>query len=242
MRYGIIADIHSNQEALEKVLLSLSKEVIDKYLCLGDIVGYGADPQACVNIIKDLNPLIVLGNHDAGCIGKLRLEYFNDYAKKAIIWTQGKLDKASSDYIENFKLIHEEAGTCLLVHGTLDAPGEFNYMINGDGALRSLGMTETRVLFVGHTHVPGIFECRERVAKYFHRDKIRLKKNSRYVINAGSVGQPRDGDPRASYVIYDTENNKVEMRKVAYDVEGVRAKIIGAGLPHFLGYRLLKGI
>ena len=242
MRYGIISDIHSNLEAFEKVLDVLSKEKIDRYVCVGDIVGYGADPKACIEITKDLNPLVVVGNHDSACVGKTSLSYFNPRAKEAVIWTKDVLEPMYIAYLNTLDLVLEEEGAFTLVHGTLEDPESFNYMVDRFLAKQSFEKMHTQLLFVGHSHIPGIFELKNNKIRYFLKPKIKLSTGVSYIVNAGSVGQPRDGDNRACFVIYDTDKNTIEINRVEYDMDSAQKKILEKGLPSALAYRLTKGV
>jgi len=242
MRYGILSDIHSNLEALETVLHELSREHIDSYLCLGDIVGYGADPNRCIHLIRELDPPLVIGNHDAGCTGRLSLGYFNEYARSALIWTMDRLDEQEAQYIKTPPYVIRSNEKHTLVHGTIDSPDIFNYMLTPEQAGASFHILETQILFLGHTHVPGIFEGRNEKVIYYYKPKIKLSERSRYIVNAGSVGQPRDGDPRASFVIYDTLKKTIEMKRVEYPIKHTAEKILKAGLSEFLANRLEQGV
>ncbi|MFH1791668.1 MAG: metallophosphoesterase family protein [Candidatus Omnitrophota bacterium] len=242
MRYGIISDIHSNLEALHSVLNALSGQAIDRYVCVGDIVGYGADPVACVNLIRRLDPIIVIGNHDAACVGKADVFNFNAKARTAVEWTGTALDEQSLAYLETLKYIENDGKLFTLVHGTLHEPEVFSYMISIDQAQDSFGRLESAILFVGHTHVPGVFELRNGRIRYSYMNKMRLASNARYIVNAGSVGQPRDGDNRACYVVYDTVRRSVDIERVDYDIKTAERKILEAGLPEMLAYRLESGM
>ncbi len=241
MRYGIVSDIHSNLEALEAVLDALSKEKIDKYICVGDIVGYGADARACIKKVRQLNIVTVLGNHDAGCIGFTDLSYFNERAKAAVIWTKEILSQSDLEYLKTLRLVIE-MGDFTLAHGTLDNPEAFHYMLDTYWASRSFDAMKTRILFVGHSHVPGIFEHKKGNLKYFHQEKIKPSKNAKYIVNTGSVGQPRDGDSRACFVIYDTLHDEICIKRVEYDIEKAKDKILKASLPPMLADRLSRGM
>ncbi len=240
MRYGIISDIHSNLEALEAVLDAFSKEEIDIYICVGDIVGYGADPHACIKKIRGLNIVTVLGNHDAGCIGFTNLSYFNAHAKAAVVWTKETLDQSDLEYLKTLKLVIE-VDDFTITHGTLDDPEAFHYILDTYQALRSFDAMKTKILFVGHSHVPGIFVFENDNLKYFYKEKIKLSKDTKYIVNTGSVGQPRDGDNRASFVTYDTDRKEIHIKRIGYDIKKVQEKILKAGLPSFLADRLGSG-
>jgi len=241
MRYGIFSDVHSNLEALDAVIEAYQKEGIDKYICVGDIVGYAANPRECIERIKSQNPLIVAGNHDWGSVSLLSIDYFNPVARQAILWTKHNLDANSRYFLEPLKLIYENEDL-VLVHGTLDAPQDFNYMIDIDSAKETLRMLAGNICFVGHTHICGIFikDKNDRIY-YKGEERIVVEDENKYIINVGSVGQPRDGNPKAGYCIYDTEKKEINIKRVDYNVEAARKKVIEAGLPRFLGDRLLIG-
>lgn len=242
MRYALISDIHGNLEAFEAVLSAVSKERINKYLCIGDVVGYGADPREAIRLIQFLKPeALVAGNHDWGAAGRMDLEYFNDDAKTAILWTRGVLSRSELDYLASFELVYER-GSFTLVHGSLEAPEEFPYIFDSGDAYVTSQISNTRLCFVGHSHVPAIFCSKgSKKMELTRSGRVKVASGKRYVINIGSIGQPRDGDPRASYAIYDTDENTVEIRRVAYYIDRAREKILQAGLPSFLANRLLEG-
>lgn len=239
MRYAIISDIHSNLEALDAVLGSLEGERIDGYLSTGDIVGYGADPEACVAKIRALEPAIVAGNHDWAVAGRLSLDFFNAYAREAIEWTRTRLGPDDMKWLGSLPLVRK-TGDVTLVHATLNAPDNFDYLLTAYDAFLSLEVLETPVCFVGHSHVPVTFADNGRVTFSF-ASEFDLAAVRKAIVNAGSVGQPRDGNPHASFGIYDDEARRVEVRRVAYDIAGATSKILAAGLPAILAERLWVG-
>lgn len=241
MRYGIFSDIHSNAEALGAVIEAYKKEYIDKYLCIGDIVGYATNPKECIEKTKMLAMITVAGNHDRASVNLFSADYFNPLAKEAVIWTQHNLDDQSRYFLEGLKLIYKNEDLTM-VHGTLEEPQDFNYMTDGYIALKTSELLETDICFVGHTHVPGTFIKSENGSiQYQTENNIDIKEKNKYIINVGSVGQPRDGNPEAAYCIYDTKNKNVQIKRINYDVQAAQRKIINAGLPGFLGERLLVG-
>lgn len=241
MRYGIFSDVHSNTEALEAVIAAYKKESIDIYLCVGDIVGYASEPNKCAEAVKALVCFTVSGNHDWASVGLLSLAYFNYYAKKAISWTKDKLKEEAFSFLASLKLLYRNADLTM-VHGTLSNPGEFDYMADSEIARETFGLMETNVCFVGHTHVPGAFVRKNnRQITYLKETRFKIAQDNKYIIDVGSVGQPRDGDPRSVYCIYDTDKEEICLKRVAYDTRVARNKIIAAGLPSFLGNRLLVG-
>ncbi len=241
MRYAILGDIHSNLEALNEVLRALKRESIDEYLCIGDIVGYNADPKECLKIARGLCTKIVAGNHDWACVGKFDLEWFRDMAKEAILWTTPLLDDEEKNLLSNLELIYE-AGDNTLVHGTLFEPREFHYLENLDYVRRSFQNLKTHILFLGHTHklVVYIADKEDRI-DYSWAEKLSLDDDLRYIVNVGSVGQPRDSDMRACFCIYDTFKKSIEFKRLEYDFRKTQEKISAAGLPERLAFRLSIG-
>jgi diadenosine tetraphosphatase ApaH/serine/threonine PP2A family protein phosphatase len=239
LRYAILSDIHSNLEALEAVLEDMEGQSIDSVLSTGDIVGYGADPVACVRRIRGLSPRIVAGNHDWAVAGTLSLDFFNPYARDAIEWTQRALDEDAISWLRRLPLV-DRTGPITLVHSTLASPESFDYLLTAYDAHLSLEVLETPVCFVGHSHVPVTF-ARNGTLSFSFASHIPIDPNARAIVNAGSVGQPRDGNPHASYGVYDEEARMVEVRRVPYDVAAASRKILQAGLPTLLAERLWLG-
>lgn len=240
MRYGIFSDIHSNLEALDAVIRAFREEGIDEYLCIGDIVGYAASPNECIENVRALNQVTVAGNHDRASVGLFSADYFNQFARDAVLWTGRVLDEGGKSFLEGLPLTYKNSDLTL-VHGTLDEPEDFNYMTDAHTAQKTFELLKTEVCFIGHTHVPGIFRESGNRIEYQEDCNTQIKKGSRYIINVGSVGQPRDGDPRAAYCIYDSDARTVRIKRTDYDISSARDKIIAAGLPRFLGERLLAG-
>jgi len=241
MRYGIFSDVHSNLEALEAVIAAYRKEAIDKYLCIGDVVGYAANPNECVQKVKALAMIALAGNHDQASVNLLSIDYFNPQASEAIIWTKDNLNEQSNFFLEPLKLVYKNEDLTL-VHGTLDNPKEFNYMTDDYTASKTFKLLETNVCFVGHTHVTEVFIQDKNKRIYYSNEKsMAIDRENKYIINVGSVGQPRDGDTSAAYCIYDTNQEIVQIERVGYDIETARKKIYDAGLPRFFGDRLLVG-
>lgn len=240
MRYGIFSDVHSNLEALRIVVDAYEKESIDKYLCIGDVVGYAANPNECIDIVKGICGFTVAGNHDWACVGLLSDEYFNPIARRAVFWTADNLGREEKSFLESLKLTYKE-GDFMLVHGTLDNPGDFNYLTDGYSAQLTFGRLDTSICFVGHTHTPGIFVREDAGIRYSEADSIDVKSENKYIVNVGSVGQPRDGNPKAAYCVYDSEKKEIRIKRVSYDMELARKKIVESGLSILLGDRLLSG-
>ncbi|MDP8253907.1 MAG: metallophosphoesterase family protein [Candidatus Kaelpia aquatica] len=243
MRYAILGDIHSNLEALEEVLLDLGEKRIDKILSIGDIIGYGADPSKCIDIARERFELITLGNHDLALAGELSLDLFSDMAKDAIIWSQGKVEHNDVEFLSDLPLI-EEYGDMLLVHSSLYHPEEFNYFISFEDVRKSFDIQDDkRVCFAGHSHIPAIFVIDDITGDIvgIQDQDIMVETKKRYFINTGSVGQSRDGDTRAKYVLYDDSTGRISIERVDYDIDKAASKIIAAGLPEKLVTRLHEG-
>lgn len=241
MRYAIFSDIHSNLEAFTAVIMAYRLEAIDRYYCLGDVVGYGANPNECIDQLKSFAKVTVAGNHDWASIDLLPLDYFNPQAKEVIYWTKDNLTGSNKGFLNSLGLIYKTADFTL-VHGTLDVPEEFDYMDTSLTASETTRVLETDLCFVGHTHVPGTFvEYKNGGISYFQESKFNLEPGNKYIVDVGSVGQPRDHTQQAAYCIYDSVKKEIQIKRVSYDVESVRARIIQAGLPRFFGDRLLSG-
>ena len=250
MRYAVLSDIHSNLEALTAVMDALASERIDRCLCLGDVVGYGADPSACLTRLTTSHATVVGGNHDVACLGKLDLGWFNETARRAILWTRDHLSFADLDTLRRWPLI-ETAAPCTLVHGSLTRPERFEYLVDLAQVVDTLTACRTLICLAGHTHVPCVieFDRSRRVATRILTTSDELSRIAfrdephavRYLVNPGSVGQPRDGDPRASFAVIDLTERTMTIRRVSYDIAAAQRKIRQAGLPEFLAERLAVG-
>lgn len=240
MRTAIFSDVHANREAFDAVLEFLRCSRVDRTFFVGDIVGYGADPAICIALLKELNAVSVAGNHDWAIAGKAELDYFNEEARLAISWTQGRLEPADVSFLARLKLV-EEVEECCLVHGVLDRPQDFDYMVDVLRAASTFRALARKICFVGHSHRPGVFvEQGGRI--FFKKDMdLVIQEDMRVIVNVGSVGQPRDGDPRACCCIYDTDGQRISLHRIAYDVQTAACKIKAAGLPGFLAERLAQG-
>ena len=249
MRYGIFSDVHGNLEAFQAVLEAYKKENIDTYLCAGDSVGYGANPGECLHLIRELKAQSVAGNHDWAVAGKLDCHYFNRAAQEAVFWTQHQISPEDRNFLSNLDLVYSH-DDLILVHGTLYEPACFHYLVEREQADRIFHLMDRNICFIGHTHVPLVLvqdgEGRNilpdsKPSASGGRSKIELDSRPRYIVNVGSVGQPRDGNPLAAYCIYDSDARTFEIHRIAYDIETAQRKILEAGLPEFLAYRLRMG-
>lgn len=241
MLYAIFADIHSNLEAYESFLKDAKEEGIQEYFCVGDIVGYGANPHECIELTKNLNCPSVCGNHDWACADKIDINYFNKYAKEAVIWTRDYLDDIDKNYLSNLKLTYQRS-ELTLVHSSLDYPQDFDYIFDTSKAAKTIELQPTPLCFVGHSHSAEIFfEGKGGYVQYTSIPEIRMQSGKKYLVNVGSIGQPRDGNWRSSYCIYDNEKDIIRLKRIEYDVRKARDKILKTGLPHYLADRILEG-
>jgi diadenosine tetraphosphatase ApaH/serine/threonine PP2A family protein phosphatase len=239
MKYAILGDIHANLQALTAVLKDAAEQNASHYACVGDIVGYNANPIECLEKIQELCPVSVRGNHDHYCSHDERLDNFHPLAADVVAWTRKQLSDDQAAYLRNLRMI-ARVETFTMVHSTLDSPESWGYVFDKLEADANFSYQTSTVCFFGHTHVPLAFEKAETI-RFGLYTKIRIGVGRKYFINVGSVGQPRDGDPRAAYVLYDMVNNLVELRRVNYDVKSAQNRIMDAGLPARLAARLAIG-
>lgn len=241
MKFGVLSDIHGNLEALQAALAALRAAGAESFLCCGDIVGYGPDPGACLAEVRRLGCPVVAGNHDWGVAGLVPPGLFNAAARAAAAWTGTVLDQADRDWLGSLKLA-VQVGPVRLVHASLSAPGDWEYVLTTGYAASELAGFDGRVCFAGHTHRPmAVGWQQKKPAIRPGQPEFRLEPGVRYFVNAGSVGQPRDGDPRACCLLFDDEAAVVKFLRVEYDVRTVQQKIRGAGLPGTLADRLADG-
>ncbi len=215
MKYAILADIHANLGALKAVLEDAESEKCDAAVCVGDVVGYGNAPKECVQIIRKLEIPTVRGNHDELSSNETSLSGFNPHAAAAVEWTRDQLSEDDRKWLGALKLV-EKVNGFTIVHASLDHPDKWPYVFDRLAAANSMCHQTTPVCFVGHTHVPLAF-IRDNAVRGGQYKKLRIEKGKKYLINVGSVGQPRDGDPKSSYAIYDTDKAVVELRRVDFD-------------------------
>ena len=243
MRWAILSDVHGNLPALNAVMDRIDRDsATDGILFLGDVLGYGAYPNECMDILRDRASVWVAGNHDHGVLDRTNLRVFNEYAREAILWCREQLSADHRKFIEEVPLVHEaDRFTC--VHATPDSPLAWDYIFTIAEAQRAFGALENEVCFFGHSHVPIILEERPGGGiQVLHNTEMVLQPNHRYLINPGSVGQPRDGNPDAAFGTFDTETNTYRLVRVGYNIDDVAHAIIRAGLPAFLASRLYGGL
>ena len=239
MRTAIFGDIHANLEALQAVMADAKQQGVTEFVCLGDVVGYNADPVACLNIIREMNCPTVKGNHDADASDNHSLDNMNPVAALALQWTREQLDDDQRLWLKRLRMVRQ-VSDYTIVHSTLDQPVNWNYVTNRFDAMSNFSYQFTQLCFHGHTHVPKVYIKTDKVREVT-ADSVKIEPNAKYFINAGSVGQPRDGDPRACYSIYDSENKMIVFRRVDYDMATTQKKILAAGLPEMLAERLAEG-
>src|SRR5262245_10364654 len=239
MRFAIFGDIHANLEALQAVMADAEAHGVTHYVCLGDIVGYNANPHECVELVRSLDCPVVKGNHDEQASMTEDLSGFNPLAEEAINWTRRQLTDEDKQWLRDLKMVRQ-VRDFTIVHATLDTPHKWGYVFNQLDAAASFNYQHTAVCFIGHTHSPKAY-VRDGSVRIIPLDVLALQRGKKYLINVGSVGQPRDGDWRAAYCIYDTSSNEVQLRRLEYDLAGAQKAILEAGLPRRLAERLAIG-
>jgi len=239
MKVALFGDIHANLEAFETVLADAEAEGCDSYVCLGDVVGYNANPAECLEKVRAMGCPVVKGNHDEDAGGDHSLEMMNPVAAQALTWTRDQLTAEQREFLARMRMVRQ-VEDFTIVHSTLDQPNVWNYVTNKFDAMSNFSYQFTQVCFHGHTHVPRVFTRGARVQEV-KPESIAIEDGMKYFINAGSVGQPRDGDWRASYCIYDMEKKVIYFRRLEYDIKTTQQKILDAGLPEALANRLADG-
>ena len=239
MRIALFGDIHANLEALEAVLTDAAEQGCSDHVCMGDIVGYNADPSACLERVRENDWPVVKGNHDEDASGDHSLDNMNPVAALALRWTRDQLTSEQRDWLRTIRMVRQ-VEDFTVVHATLDQPQSWNYVTNKFDAMSNFSYQFTNLCFHGHTHVPRIFVRDSRVTEV-EASSIVIEPGMKYFINTGSVGQPRDGDWRACYVIYDIPTKTVTFRRLEYDLATTQEKIRAAGLPEVLAERLAEG-
>ena len=244
MRYAIIADIHSNLAAFTAVLDDIKHQgETEEVWCLGDIIGYGPDPRQCIELLRQRNHTAVAGNHDLAVTGKISTFDFNPEAAAACHWTAEQLSPEDIDYLSSLPLVLQK-DDFTLTHGSPREP-VWEYLLSTSAAEENFAYFQSQFCLVGHSHVPLVFEYNEAhtccLSEFPIDAEIALAKN-RLIINPGGVGQPRDGDPRASYAIYDSETRTIRHHRIPYDIETTQVKMREYGLPMRLATRLSYGV
>ena len=240
MKYAVIGDIHGNLEAFTEVIADANEKGVDEFLCVGDVVGYGANPAECIKQIQELGCITVAGNHDYAACEKTDISVFNEFARSAVEWTRGILSKEEITYLAGLPFTH-----CFdsfsIVHASFYTPENWCYVFTRKDAYLNFKEQPTDVAFIGHSHVPGIFYLYNGFIKFIEATNLVFEKGIKYLVNVGSVGQPRDNNPSASYLIFDETTRSIEFRRVSYDIKKTQEKILSNGLPEILATRLEWG-
>ncbi len=239
-KFAILGDIHANLDALEVVLEDCRAQGVTDFLCTGDVVGYNACPHECLKIVRDLGCPVVMGNHDYYVSTCLRLDDFNANAAAGIKWTRQQLSDEEREWLSKLPFSIVKMGITL-VHATLDNPKTFGYVFDHLQAEANFSHQVTPLCFHGHTHCPMIYEKQLSAVYRIDAQDFEIPLGRKYFINVGSVGQPRDGDPRAAYALYSPKDRSVHFRRLDYDVKAAQERILKAGLPSLLAERLALG-
>lgn len=240
MRFAIISDVHGNLAAFDSVLKDIKRRRFTEIHFAGDIVGYGPEPDACVDRIRERCSITVAGNHDQALTEQTPVNSFNEFARAAITWSRSMVSKENIAYLSSLPLKRSIPGSrALIVHGTPRDPAAWHYLYSMDDIIVNFDHFTDKICFVGHSHVPFIAVKDRKGTVQLFRESAAIEKYKRYIVNAGSVGQPRDGDPRACYI--GVHDETIEIIRVKYNIELTQKKIYDAGLPRRLGERLARG-
>src|SRR3954465_4930531 len=229
MKYAIIADIHGNLEAFQVVLQDIKAQKCTHFACLGDVVGYNANPKECLDIVRSMNIPCVKGNHDEYCSTDQPLDGFNPAAAEAVNWTRKQLSEDDRLWLRDLKYFRMVTSFSM-VHATLDGPQRWGYVFDKLAAAASFTYQNTPICFFGHTHVPVAF-IRDTVVKGGTYSKFKVDPTRKYFVNVASGGQARDKNPKSAYVVYDGDEGTIELRRLDYDIAPAQKKILEAGLP-----------
>ncbi len=241
MIYGIYSDIHGNLEALQAVLARMDELGIERRICLGDLVGYCANPNECVDLIRQRSDVVILGNHDSVALGRESSENFNFYARRAIEWTRENLTPSTIEFLQGLSYLESDGDLCF-VHASPRSPADWTYVTSLDDAVDAFSFFSQRICFVGHTHWP-VIVVMEGETSFRICDTLSntLEPGQRMLVNVGSVGQPRDRNPMASFAICDSEALSVEIERVPYDIAAAQKKMLDHEFADFLVNRLTEG-
>lgn len=241
MKYGILGDIHANLEALTRVLEEMEKMGVQKYISVGDVVGYGGDPHGTLAKLREIGADVIAGNHDQAIAGQLSIEFFNSYARASCLWTQKQLTEDELNHIRNFPLLKDYHGFTV-VHASLCYPENFEYVQTTYDAHLSFDRQKTKLCFIGHSHIPIVFYKRGKRILFEQTNEVRLNDtDEKVLVNVGAIGQPRDGNPDSVVAVYDSDEELIRLKRVSYDIDRAAKKIREAGLPDILAERLKYG-
>lgn len=245
MRIGVFSDVHANFEALSAVVEAIKRERVDTQYCLGDVVGYGASPNECADIVRRFAKVTILGNHDAAVAGRMDYSYYYEAARRALDLHASTLSAENMAWLRTLPYKHDIEGTGVtLCHGSPVRIEEFDYIFAPEQARECLPYYDdlSQLTLIGHSHLCKVFELTEDDVDELPARKFTLKPNRKYIVSVGSTGQPRDYDNRASYVLYDTVSKVFEFKRVEYDIESAAQKIFSAQLERNFAHRLFIGV
>jgi predicted phosphodiesterase len=244
MKFGIVSDVHSNMEALSVALKWLDSQKVDQVVCLGDVVGYGPNPNECCEMLRTLGAVTLLGNHDAAVIGAMSTEYYYDAARVAIQWTRRQLSTQNLEWLYQLPYTYRRAKENVsFFHSAPICPSGYFYVVFKDDAQAHVRMFDklTGLSLLGHSHLVRAFRLADGKAKETQVNKIRYDEGAKFIASIGSTGQPRDRNPNGAVALYDSDNGELEIHRFEYDKEATVAKIMEAGLEPRFGERLLTG-
>ncbi len=245
MRIGIFSDVHANIEALSAVLEAYSTESIDAYYCCGDVVGYGASPNECADIVRELAEVTILGNHDAAVAGRMDYSYYYEAARRALDLHANSLTDVNMEWLKTLPYKHRLADVGLdLCHGSPLHLEEFEYIFAPEQARDCLAIYDElgHITLIGHSHLCKVFALTPGAVQELPSMDFQLDPEKKYIVSVGSVGQPRDYDNRASYTVFDTETRTFEFKRVEYDIESAASKVFASNLERNFGHRLFIGV
>ncbi len=241
MKYGFFSDVHANLEALKACIVDFRSEKLDKVYFLGDAVGYGPNPDECVKLIDEIAEVKLMGNHDYAALGLMETEYFNQYAAESMGWTKNSISEKTVEIMSDFELTYV-IGEILLVHSSPREPENWHYILDMEDAEENFDFFTEKICLLGHTHRPYIvYKAESENAILSNDTEVVIEGEYRYLVNIGSVGQPRDGDPRSCYLIYDSDKGSIRLKRVQYDVKSTQKVMAKIGLPEYLIDRLAVG-
>ncbi len=241
MLYALISDVHANLEAFEAVIEDIKKVSPDRILFLGDIVGYGPNPNECLELLLKIADVTLGGNHDWAMVGKTSMDYFNPFAKASATWTEKQLKDEHKDFLSRTRSIDMFDGF-QLAHSSPYNPDEWRYILSQTDAQENYPHIEGNLCFIGHSHQPIVIEFDDEGEALAYREPMMtLNPDKKYIVNVGSIGQPRDANPKACWAVYDSEIGRIEYRRVEYNINETQRKMHGHGLPRYLINRLAEG-
>lgn len=241
MKYGFFSDVHANLEALKACIIDFRAEKLDKVFFIGDAVGYGPYPDECVKLINDIAEIKLMGNHDYAALGLMETDFFNQYAAESMGWTKSSISRKTIEIMSDFELLYV-MDNMLLVHSSPREPELWHYILDMDDATESFDYFKEKICLLGHTHRPYIVYKENTGETLLSKQAEEIVADGRrYLVNIGSVGQPRDGDPRSCYLIFDTEAGSIKHKRVSYNIKATQKDMAKIGLPEYLIERLAVG-